>query len=169
LRSEITGADTETGGVVEVTGGGGVDVTGGGVTAGGGGVTAGGGVTTTTGGGGAAGAGHVSVTVGIDPPLQTAPTVCVPKSGQVSVVRVRACTVTSLVVPSTVSVTTLVRPKSVLYVNTMPVASHLTEPVLAEATPGSAAAVIATAATKVAARRVVNIRKFFPPDRPTGR
>ena len=55
-----------------------------------------------------AGAGHTSVTVGIEPPLQVAPTVSVPKMGQVCVTAVCAGTVNCWVTPFTVSVETLV-------------------------------------------------------------
>ena len=61
-----------------------------------------------------AGAGHTSVTVGIEPPLQVAPTVSVPKMGQVCVIAVCAGTGNCWVTPFTVSVETLSRPKFAL-------------------------------------------------------
>ena len=89
-----------------VTTAGGATGAGGGGGGGGGGVTAGGGGGA-TGGGGGCGASQCSVTVGIDPPLQVAPTVTVPKTGHVWVDTTCALTGNVSTTPFTVSVETL--------------------------------------------------------------
>ena len=107
-------------GVAGVTAGGVTTAGGGGVAAGGGGGGGGGFEEAESDGGGGGGdgvtgAGHTSVTVGgREPPLQVAPTVSVPKIGQVCVTAVCAGTVNCWLTPFTVSVETLSRPKLAL-------------------------------------------------------